>query len=172
MPEDKMFILTEENKAYNLDRVPNEVEDIRYCVYDYSDPKNPDYFFIPLIFLESFYAPAVVLTIGDYTLQMPLDWSVLVCDEDYSDLEIMPLTSLNDRGFYTMVFNPLRHMVPRPKEVVISNVYSDVKWFFPKLKNANILVVPLEDKPHPNCALFVKDVSKLPDVIDIGALFE
>lgn len=167
-----MRILTNDNVSYDLDKVPNEVEDIRFCVLDYSDPKDPDYFFIPLIFLESFYAPAVVLQIGKYNIQMPLDWSVLVCDNEYSDLEIMPLTSLNDRGFCTMVFNPLRHMVPRPREVTITNVYADVKWFFPKLKHGNILVVPLEDGPTPECALFVKDVNKLPDVIDIGALFE
>lgn len=166
-----MKILTTENMSYDLDKIPNEIEDIRFAVFDYSDIKNPDYFFIPLIFLESFYAPAVVLNIGEYVIQMPLDWSILVCDSDYSDLEIMPLTSLNDRGFHTMVFNPLRHMVPTPQEVNITNVYAEVKWFFPKLKNANILVVPLEDKPHPNCALFVKEVNKLPDIIHIGDLF-
>lgn len=167
-----MNILTNDNRAYNLDKIPNEIEDIRYCVLDYSDPKNPDYFFIPLIFLESFYAPAVVLNIGKYTVQMPLDWSILVCDDSYSDMEVMPLTSLNDRGFHTMAFNPLRHMVPRPQEINITNVYTEIKWFFPKLKNGNILVVPVEDKPHPDCVLFVKEVNKLPDVIDIGALFE
>jgi len=158
--------------SYDLDKVPEAIEDIRYCVFDYSDPKNPDYFFIPLIFLESFYAPAVVLQIGEYKVQMPLDWSILVCDEDYSDLEVMPLTSLNDRGFHTMVFNPLKHMVPKPHEVNIANVYTDIKWFFPKLKNGNILVVPVEDKPCPNCVLFVKELGKTSDVIDIGALFE
>ncbi len=167
-----MLILTNENKSYELNRIPDQTDDIRYCVFDYSDPKNSDYYFMPLIFLESFHAPAVVLKIDQYEVQMPLDWSVLVCDDDYSDLEVVPLTSLNDRGFHTMVFNPMRHMVPRPKEVNITNVYSDVKWFFPKLKNGNILVVPLEDGDSPNCALFVKDASKLPDVIDIGALFE
>lgn len=147
------------------------MEDVTYCVFDYSDAKNPDHFFLPLIFLESFYAPAVVLNIGDYTIQMPLDWSILVCDEDYSDMEVIPLTSLNERGFHTMVYNPLRHMVPRPKKVSITNVYSEVRWYFPKLKNGNILVVPVENKPSPNCVLFVKDANKLPDVLDIGALF-
>ena len=167
-----MNILTNENKAYNLNKIPNEIEDIRYCVLDYSNPKDPDYYFIPLIFLESFYAPAVVLRIGEYTVQMPLDWSMLVCDSDYSDLEVMSLTSLNDRGFHTMAFNPLRHMVPRPQEVEIINVYSEIKWFVPKLKNGNILVVPVEDKEIPNCVLFVKDSNRLPEVIDIGVLFE
>ena len=145
---------------------------MRFCVFDYSNPKDADYYFKPLIFLESFNAPAVVLQIGKYSIQMPLDWSVLVCDDNYSDLEIMPLTSLNDRGFYTMAYNPLRHMVPRPHEVSIINVYSEVKWFFPKLRHGDILVVPLEDTPFPNCALFVKDISRLPDVIPIGVLFE
>lgn len=160
------------NQAYELDKIPNEIEDVRFCVLDYSDAKNPDYFFIPLIFLESFQAPAVVLEIGKYKIQMPLDWSILVCDDNYSDLEIMPLTSLNDRGFYTMAFNPLRHMVPRPQPITITNVYAEVKWFFPKLKYGNILVVPLDDSPYPDCALFIKDTNKLPEVIDIGALFE
>lgn len=139
---------------------------------DYSNPKDPDYFFKPLIFLESFSTPAVVLQIGKFTIEMPLDWSILVCDDNYSDLEIMPLTSLNDRGFYTMAYNPLRHMVPRPQELSITNVYTEVKWFFPKLRHGDILVVPLEDTPYPNCALFVKETSKLPDVIDMGVLFE
>lgn len=165
-------ILTTDNTTYELNKIPDEIEDVRYCVLDYSDPKNSDYFFIPLVFLENFQSPAVVLNIGQYTVQMPLDWSILVCDDDYSDLEIMPLTSLNERGFHTMVFNPLRHMVPRPQPIAITNIYQDVKWFFPKLKNGNILVVPLEDKPKPNCALFVRDLVKLPDVISIGSLFE
>ena len=152
--------------------MPDAVEDIRYAVFDYSDPENPDYFFIPLMFLEVFNSPAAVLSIGDYKIKMPLDWSVLACDSEYSDIEIMPLTSLNDRGFHTMVFNPLKHMVPKPREVQIVNVYNDVTWYFPKLKTANILVVPLSDGPCPDCALFVKDTTKLPEVIPIGSLFE
>lgn len=167
-----MRILTTENRAYDLDRIPESSEDIRYCVFDYSNPADSDYYFVPLIFLESFHCPAVVLEIGKYKIQMPLDWSILVCDAEYSDLEIMPLTSLNDRGFHTMVFNPFKHMVPKPHEVNITNVYKDVKWYFPRLKSGNILVVPLEDTPYPNCALFVKDAGKTPDVIDIGSLFE
>lgn len=167
-----MNILLPENRSYSLDRVPDENADIRYAVLDYSDPKNPDYFFIPLLFLESFYAPAIVLQIGERKIQMPLDWSILICDEDYSDLEIVPLVDLNDREFHTMVYNPLKHMVPRAKEVTILNVYAEVKWFFPKLKNGNILVIPIEDGDTPMCCLFVKETAKLPDVIDVGALFE
>lgn len=167
-----MLILTEENKSYNLDCVPDQVEDLRYCVLDCSDAKNIDYYWLPLIFLESFNAPAVVLDIGPYKVQMPLDWSILVCDDDYSDMEVMPLTSLNDRGFHTITFNPLRHMVPTPYEVTISNIYADVKWYFPKLKNGNVLVMPLETGNEPICALFVKEGNKVPDPVDMALLFD
>lgn len=167
-----MLVLTEENIAYNLDRVPNQVDDLRYCVLDCSDARNIDFYWRPAIYLESFSAPAVVLQIGPYTMQMPLDWSILVCDDQYSDLEVMPLTSLNDRGFHAIAFNPLRHMVPLTYEVEIVNIYADVKWYFPKLKNGNVLVVPLELGPEPVCALFVKDGNKVPDPIDMAVLFD
>ena len=61
-----MRILTNENVSYDLNKMPDEIEDIRYCVMDCSDKANIDYFFVPLIFLESFSAPAVVLKLGDY----------------------------------------------------------------------------------------------------------
>ena len=45
-----MHILTLENTAYEMNEIPDEVEDLRFAILDNSDPKNPDYFFIPLIF--------------------------------------------------------------------------------------------------------------------------
>lgn len=167
-----MYILTNENATYNLNRIPDEVEDIRYCVLDLSDIEDVDYYFRPLIFLESFSGPAAVLEIGPYKIQMPLDWSILICDSDYGDLEVMPLVSLNDRGFHTIIYNPLQHMVPSIYEVNIVNVYADVKWFFPKLKNGTVLVTPLDDSKVPLCGLFLKEKNKIPEQIDIARLFE
>jgi len=167
-----MLILTEENKSYNLDCIPDKVEDIRYCVLDCSNSADMDFYWLPLIFLESFNAPAVVLDIGPYQLQMPLDWSILVCDDNYSDMEVMPLTQLNDRGFHAITFNPLEHMVPVSYEINISNIYADVKWFFPKLKNGNVLTMPLAQGVTPVCSLFVKEGNKVPDPLDMAILFD
>ena len=61
-----MKILTLENKPYDIDCVPDQIEDIRYCVFDGGDEEFQDYYFLPLIFLESFNAPAAVLQIGNY----------------------------------------------------------------------------------------------------------
>ncbi|NDG33116.1 hypothetical protein EB118_23995, partial [bacterium] len=104
-----MQILTLENKLFPLSNLPNQVdENTRFAVLDNSDPKNPDFFFVPLIFLESFNSPAIVLKIGDNEISMPIDWSIAVGDATSNvDAEILPLTSLNDRGFDAVIFNPL-----------------------------------------------------------------
>ncbi|NBU99751.1 MAG: hypothetical protein EBS19_16335, partial [Spirochaetia bacterium] len=110
----------ETNKSYDLNEIPDEVEDLRFCVLDNSDPKVPDYFFIPLIFLESFNSPALVLRIGDNTVKMPVDWQLLIGESEMGDLEVVPLTSINDRGFSAFCFNPISSFKPEfhPVEII------------------------------------------------------
>mgnify|MGYP006975178403 CR=1 FL=1 len=50
-----MKILTLNNQTFDLNDLPDEVtEDMRFSVMDNSSPADPDFFFMPLIFLESF----------------------------------------------------------------------------------------------------------------------
>lgn len=161
-----------ENTSYDLDRIPEQVEDIRYCIMNCQDKKDIDFFFMPLIFLESFFAHCIVLQLGKHHVRMPIDWSIIICDEAYSELDVMPLSKLNDRGFHTPVFNPLNHFISEPEEIIMTDVFAEIKWFFPKLQNGNILVVPLEDGPKPKCALFVKEGNKIPTPMDVAELFQ
>ena len=108
-----MKILTlDTNTAYNLETLPDEVDDLRFAILDNSNPSNVDYHFIPLIFLESFSSPALVLKIADKTIKMPVDWQILIGEQEHGDLETLPLTSLNDRGFHAFSFNPLSSYAP------------------------------------------------------------
>jgi hypothetical protein len=167
-----MRILTLENKCFNLDDLPEQIDDdVRFSILDNSDPKNPDFFFVPLIFLESFSAPAMVLEINGKEITMPVDWSIAVgCSESGNDLEILPLTSLNDRGFEAFLFNPLSSYKFDFGDIKITNFYTDVKWYFPKMKNGHLLSVPITDGDDPLCAFFVKDISRQCELIDFGAL--
>jgi hypothetical protein len=167
-----MRILTLENQAHSLTRIPDSVEEtIRFAVLDNSNPADPDFFFNPLIFLESFNSPAVVLHINGHELTMPLDWCIAVgCSDAGSDLEVLPLTSLNNRGFEAFLFNPLTGTYPQFKTIEIINFYNDVKWFFPKMKSGQLLSVPLEEKSNSLCAYFVKDISRQCETIDFGKL--
>jgi|TARA_B100001287_G_scaffold237460_1_gene210476 hypothetical protein len=168
-----MKILTLENKGLDLNTLPDQIEeDIRFSVLDNSDPNNPDFFFIPLIFLESFSSPSVVLDIGGTEVQMPIDWHIAVgCSDSGNDLEILPLTSIGDRGFEAFLFNPLASFKPDFTPVKVINYYNDVKWYFPKVRNGQLLSVPVQDQDTPLCAYFIKDVTRQTEVVKYGELF-
>jgi len=168
-----MNILTVEDYAFSLNNLPDELEDdIQFAVLDNSDPKDPDFFFIPLIFLESFSAPAMVMEIDGREIMMPVDWCMAVGDrETGNDLEILPLTSINDRGFHAFSYNPLSSFRTEFADIKVTNFYNDVKWYFPKMKNGQLLAVPLEDGESPRCVYFVKDISRQSEIIDYTNLF-
>ena len=168
-----MKILTLENQSLDLNTLPDQIEeDIRFSVLDNSDPANPDFFFIPLIFLESFSSPSVVLDVGGYELQMPIDWNIAVgCSDSGNDIEVLPLTSIGDRGFEAFLFNPHTSFKPDFTPVKVINYYNDVKWYFPKVRNGQLLSVPIEEKKEPLCAYFIKDVTIQTEVIKYGELF-
>jgi hypothetical protein len=162
-----MRILTLEDTAFDMNELPNEVDDLRFAILDNSDPKNPDYFFIPLIFLESFNSPALVLEIDDSRIRLPVDWKILVGEKEIGDLEMINLSSLNDRGFNAFSFNPISSFKADYLPVNIVDLYSDVKWFFPKLKQGQILSIPIETGTGPRCVYCAKDINKQNEVVDI-----
>lgn len=167
-----MRLLTLDNTSYELNEIPEEVDDVRFCVLDNSDPKEPDYFFIPLIFLESFNSPALVLKIGTTVIKMPIDWQLLIGEPDLGDLEVVPLTSINDRGFSVFAFNPISSFRPEFFPVEVIDIYQDVKWYFPKLKPGQMLAIPLDsDDDKPLCVYFVKDISRQSEVVNYSKVW-
>jgi hypothetical protein len=161
-----MKILTLDNIAYDLDTLPDKIDDMRFAILDNSDPGNPDYHYIPLIFLESFNAPALVLRINQDIVSMPVDWQILIGEPDLGDLEMLPLTSINDRGFKAFQFNPLSSFRPSFPDIEIVDIYHEVTWYAPKLKNGQILAVPINDDPEPECVYFVRDISRNCEIVD------
>ena len=167
-----MKILTLDNRTYKLEKIPEWVdENLRFAVLDNSDPENPDFFYIPLIFLESFNAPAAVLEIGPHKIKMPLDWKMLIGEAGQSEMHVLPITSLNDRGFDVFSFNPLSSFAPNFLPIEIVDIYSDVIWYAPRLRNGQFLCVPIEDGPKPRCVYFVKEVSRNCEVVDYAQVF-
>jgi hypothetical protein len=167
-----MRILTlDENEAFNLEYLPEEIDDLRFAILDNSTPTNVDYLYIPLIFLESFNAPALVLKIGNKTIKMPVDWQILIGEQEHGDLETLQLSSLNDRGFNAFQFNPLTSKAPTFLPIEILDIYPDVTWYAPKLRNGQFLCVPIDDGPEPRCVYFVKEISRNCEIVDYGQAF-
>jgi hypothetical protein len=166
-----MRILTLDNQFYNLETLPDEIDDLRFAILDNSNPNNVDYHYIPLIFLESFNAPALVLRVGDTTIKMPVDWQILIGEKEHGDLETLPLTSINDRGFSAFEFNPLSSFRPDFLQIEIVDIYHDVTWYAPRLKNGQFLCVPLDDSTKPRCIYFVKEISRNCEIVDYQQAF-
>lgn len=163
-----MNILLLDDIKYNLENLPDEVDDVRFAILDNSNPSNVDYYFIPLIFLESFNSPALVLQIGDRKIKMPVDWQILIGEKEHGDLETLPLTSINDRGFNAFIFNPLSSFRIDFAPIEIVDIYHDVTWYAPRLRNGQFLCVPIEDGPKPRCVYFVKEISRNCEIVDIS----
>lgn len=166
-----MRILTLDDIPYNLETLPEEIDDLRFAILDNSTPANVDYHYIPLIFLESFNSPALVLKIADKTIKMPVDWQVLIGEQEHGDLETLPLSSLNDRGFNVFQFNPLSSFAPSFLPIEIVDIYPDVTWYAPRLRNGQFLAVPIDDGPKPRCVYFVKEVSRNCEIVDYSQVF-
>jgi hypothetical protein len=166
-----MRILTLENQYYNLETLPEEIDDLRFAILDNSTPANVDYYYIPLIFLETFNSPALVLRIGNKSIKMPVDWQILIGEQEHGDLETLPLSSLNDRGFNAFQFNPLSSSAPTFLPIEILDIYPDVTWYAPRLRNGQLLCVPIDDGEKPRCVYFVKEISRNCEVVDYNQVF-
>jgi hypothetical protein len=59
---------------------------------------------------------------------MPVDWQILIGEPELGDLETLPLTSINDRGFKVFEFNPLTSFKPSFLDIEILDIYHDVTW--------------------------------------------
>lgn len=158
------------NKYYDLEQLPDEIDDMRFAILDNSNTQNPDFYYIPLIFLESFNAPALVLQVGDKRIKMPVDWQVLIGEPEHGDLETLPLSSLNDRGFLAFQFNPMDSYTPNFISIDIVDIYQDVTWYAPRLRNGQFLCVPIDDGDNPRCLYFVKEISRNCEVVDYGKI--
>jgi hypothetical protein len=159
------------NTYYNLESLPEEIDELQFSILDNSNPNNPDFHFIPLIFLESFNSPAVVLQVGGKRIKMPVDWQILIGEAEHGDLETLPLSSVNDRGFNAYQFNPLTSYAPDFLPIEIVDIYQDVTWYSPRLRNGQFLCVPIDDGEKPRCLYFVKEISRNCEIVDYGKIF-
>ena len=56
------------------------------------------------------------------------------------------------------------------EEVNVVNFYNEVKWYFPKMKNNQLISTPLTNGKQPDCAFFVKDISRQCESIEYTQL--
>jgi len=162
-----MYILTPENTSLDTSLIPTVTDTLYYCVFDHTQHDDVDYKFPPMVFLEEYTKAAVELKIGNHVIQVPSSWSILLGDEDGSDLEILPVFEFHGRDFKAFSYNPCEGYMATFLPIEEMNIYQEVKWNVPSLQPAHMLAVPLCGGKNPPCVFFTENKNKLPDVIDI-----
>lgn len=163
-----MNVLTLDNTVFNIDQVPDTVDDVRYCVLEYSDAERTDFYFKSLLFLESFNDSKIVLRVGENTIELPQEWSIICGDIHSGDLELINISALNERDFDVLVYNPLTKFRLDFQPISSVGFYQDVRWYSPRLGLGQILAVPLDNSVDPMC-VFVTHCqhNKVPEVLNI-----
>ena len=77
-----MKILTVDNTGDEVENVPDEIDNIRDGIVGTSDHECLDNYFLPIIFLESFYEPSICLHKSEHSIQVRKDGSRTITDEE------------------------------------------------------------------------------------------
>lgn len=170
-------VLALENNIIDLNTLGDEVPDIRYSVLDCgSEPSREgdvDFYFNRLLYIEEFVSPAVVCMIGGHKNILPLSWNILVGDESYGDLELVPVHSLNAKEVDTFVYNPIKGFRFNFEPVRLLKVLPEYNWIFPKSKNGQLLSYPVyTNNGNPECIFITPSTSKIPGIISVGDMYE
>jgi len=167
-----MLILNEENNPVDLNLIPEQC-DLFFWVFDNSTGAK-DYFCVPLIMLESFYAPTIKLRLTTNTsrrhpeyqyINVPADYQILIGEPSHGDLEINPVTSVSSRNFKAFSVNPISSFTADYLQLEVEDVLPSVKWFVPKTKTGQLLSVPIENCHRPKCIYLVRDMPKSLEVV-------
>jgi hypothetical protein len=137
-----MLILDTDNNTRDTDQLS---EACFYSVLRFRDPKNPDFYFEELTYIEEFSSHTMKIEVGGYPLFVPFHWSVLCSDQEY--IQTIPLYEFSGRPFCAFCINPIDGFSPYYPEIRIVEVFSNSTWTCPPIHDKDMLVVPIGPNP-------------------------
>lgn len=138
-----MLTLDEYNNVRDTDKVG---EEYNYAVLRFKDPKNPDFFFEGLEYMEEFTSYTLKIMVGEYEMFVPFHWSILC--SDFENVQTIPFYEFSGRSFNAFSMNPLDSYFPNYPMVRIVEVFANTTWSCPPVQDKDMLVVPLGDFPE------------------------
>ena len=162
-----MLILTPENKVFDMNTVGDYAPEEMFCSLNLSSLKDADYFFHNIMSTVNFSAIAAEIQIGDFTTQLPINWQILLGDDDSGMIEtasIDDLMSLKDP--HAFVYNPISSKYVSFVPIKVKNIFTiNVRWQIPLLAKSNMLAVPIEYGNKPACIFVADDIDRFPDFV-------
>lgn len=160
-----MNVLTPENVSFEMDQVIDTIPNEMFCVLNLNCMEDADFYFRHILNTVSFNSISVDLKVGEHIIQVPLQWQILLGDEDTGMLEMCTIENiLNMKEPKAYVLNPIRSMYARFEDVKVLRVFTlPTKWQIPMLPKKNLLAVPLYNGTNPRCVFFADENEKIQD---------
>jgi hypothetical protein len=148
-----MLILNNENNVLDTDKIS---ESCHYSVLRFKDIKNPDFYFEELNHVEEFTSHTIKIEIDGQPVFVPFHWSILCSDLEY--IQTIPLYEFSGRQFQAFCMNPIDGFLPHYPTIRIIEIFQNITWSCPPMKDKDMLVVPIGDNPQggekgPLCAI-------------------
>lgn len=158
-------MLTPENKAFDMNLVGEYAPDEMYSSLNLSNIDDADYYFYNILNTVTFTAMSAELQIGDMITQVPINWQILLGDEDTGMMEMATVEDLLAlKEPHAFVYNPISSRYPHFLPVKVKNIFTiNIKWQIPMLNKQNLLTVPLTYSDKPLCAFFADENDKISD---------
>jgi len=125
-----MQILDENNQIKDTDRLS---ESCHYSVLRFKDPKEPDFYFDELTYIEEFTSYTMKIAIGENEVFVPFHWSILCSDLEY--IQTIPLYEFSGRNFQAFCMNPIDGFIPHYPYIRILQVFRNTTWSCPPIKD-------------------------------------
>lgn len=101
-----MLILDEDYRTTILDSIYAPVKsDYFWCL----DTTDQDFMLAPLTVLEEITAPTLTLTFGDFSLNVPASWNILVYDNETMQIDSIEISSASGKDFRAFIYGPHEH---------------------------------------------------------------
>lgn len=117
------------------------------CVFDYADKSDMDFIYKKISNFLMYRYPTVSLQVGKYTIDLPLNWRILVCNDYDYVCQLVPVEDLLHFPHTTAIFNPFYVNIPKIVDIKIKGINPHpIDHFVPRLPKHNLLVLPLGNK--------------------------
>jgi len=143
-----MLIFDDQNQAIILDNVETPVLTENYWVLDL---QIMDYTLAQLMVLEEIIAPTVELDIRGFKFLLPLNWNILVVDQETQQIDIVVLKKVAGRDFTAFIYGPdkSRHESSR---ISVTNFYPNHHNVGPSLMKNQMMCHPIDAESWINVA--------------------
>jgi len=134
-----MLIFNSDNKPIILDNIHGPTTADHMWVLDMV---MMDYTLAPLLILEEIVCPTVQVCIKGFEFMLPAYWSILVYDQDTSQLDVIPLEEAVGKQFTALIHGANQKDV-HGATIVVTNYFVEYKNVGPALNKHQMLCHPI-----------------------------